>query len=133
MTLADTCIEWPGKRDKDGYGCLWLAGERCAHRALYRLYCGAIPAGMQVRHTCDNPPCVNPKHLVLGTIADNMKDRTAGRHAIGAEAPNARLSMEMVRHIRGGMNVHSAWANFGISKSAYYRVRAGESYAVTGK
>lgn len=138
MTPANTqagCIEWSGKRDKDGYGCLWLAGEQRAHRALYRLYCGPIPAGMQVLHSCDNPPCVNLDHLRIGTVADNMADRKArGRGVAGPSHPNAKLSAAAVLAIRNGLSRDEAIAQFHIGKSSFYRVRAHESYSgVTGK
>lgn len=69
------CVEWTGRRTATGYGRLVRGGKHLyAHRWTYQQEHGPIPAGMLVRHTCDNPPCVNPEHLVLGTQADNMRD-----------------------------------------------------------
>jgi hypothetical protein len=77
---ASGCWEWTGGRYPRGYGYLRNfefgdAGGRClAHRWAWGVERGAIPKGMVVMHACDNPPCVNPAHLRLGTQADNYRD-----------------------------------------------------------
>lgn len=71
----DECWEWEGGRDAKGYGLLGLerTGRR-AHRLMYEVHKGPIPDGLLVRHTCDNPPCVNPAHLLVGDHHDNAVD-----------------------------------------------------------
>lgn len=69
--LQTPCIEWPGKRHRNGYGQL---GRKTAHRVAYECAHGPIPDGLHVLHRCDNPPCINPEHLFLGTHHDNMID-----------------------------------------------------------
>ena len=73
----DRCWEWLGQLSHDGkYGTIPVLGKCIyAHRAAYTNAHGSIAPGLHVRHKCDNPRCVNPSHLILGTHADNMRDR----------------------------------------------------------
>lgn len=70
------CVEWTAARSNDGYGRLSIKGKYFrAHRVSYELFKGEIPEGMLVCHTCDNPICIDPEHLFLGTAWDNTLDR----------------------------------------------------------
>lgn len=73
------CWCWVGPKDKDGYGHFSIGPHKeakriRAHRFSYTLHYGAIPEGLSILHNCDNPPCCNPRHLKIGTAADNHAD-----------------------------------------------------------
>lgn len=85
---TDTCWLWQGHVYGKGYGALNVDGtKRYAHRLAYEAWNGPIPDGLFVRHTCDVRRCVNPEHLIVGTIADNNADMAArGRARNGTTA-----------------------------------------------
>jgi hypothetical protein len=76
------CWIWRGYRNAFGYGRVWFRYRRAyPHRVAWELQHGPIPEGLSVLHRCDNPACVRPSHLRLGTQADNIRDCVAkGRH-----------------------------------------------------
>ena len=80
---TEGCWVWMGARVSKGYGNLWHGGKSIsAHRHAWELTVGPIPPGMHVLHHCDNPPCVRPDHLWLGTNRENQIDsRDKGRRA----------------------------------------------------
>lgn len=91
VDTSGDCWEWQGRRFPTGYGGFYAGGRVnwYAHRFVWTLVNGAIPQGMHVCHHCDNPPCVRPDHLFLGTPKDNMRDRDRkGRSRFGPNAPN---------------------------------------------
>ena len=132
------CWTWTAGSHRLGYG-LFTFGEgnsHLAHIASYALTKGIVPAGSHVCHRCDNPPCVRPDHLFLGTARDNALDmlakgREGSRHP-GMERQNARLADDQVRAIRAvppyfGRNTHLA-REYGVSTTTIRKIINGEKW-----
>jgi len=134
------CWEWDGSRSLSGYGV--IAAEKrgrvyLAHRLSWEIHHGPIPAGLCVLHRCDNPPCVNPRHLWLGTKADNNRDRGEkgrGRESrqSGLDNPGAKLTegeaREVVALVAAGWTQQAVADKFGISQPQVSRIVRGESW-----
>jgi len=118
----DDCWLWTAVRMPVGYGKFWHLGKTLlAHRFAMEAS-GASAEGMIVCHRCDNPPCVNPAHLFLGTYKDNRDDMVAKGRAIparGAQLPQAVVSETIVseiRKLRGIERQKDIGARWGISQ-----------------
>lgn len=135
------CWEWQGaKLPRSGYGvAINTKIERryvtiYAHRMSYELHIGPIPSGLYVCHHCDNPACVRPDHLFLGTPQDNMRDRDAKqRQSCGTRYPHAKLTDDIVRSMRkryaaGEVNQRQLSVELGVSGPSISRTLAGKSW-----
>lgn len=129
------CVVHPGWRDKDGYVRAKVAGGRrvFVHRFAWESAHGSIPPGMVVCHHCDNPPCVNPDHLFLGTNAENLEDMTRkGRRTRGDTHGMSRLSeadIPVIRSLRAaGVALSVVAARYGVSITTISRVATGKTW-----
>lgn len=145
VVKTSCCWIWRGSRNADGYGYIASGGARGrslkAHRVSWRLHRGPIPDGLCVLHNCpcgDNPACVNPQHLWLGTHADNMRDMfTKGRRqrtARGASVATSRLTESDVIAIRYARSMAGASGPvmakaYGVTPASIYRAISGRSWA----
>lgn len=135
----DECWEWTGRTDHPTsnhknilpYGQFWVGRKIIsAHRFSWMIHNGPIPDGLFVLHTCDNPKCVNPSHLYLGTAKDNAIDRRdRGRQKlppqIGSKNGYAKLTEEdvkIIRTLRPGLTFREIGERFGVTSSTIEHV-----------
>lgn len=119
-----------------GYGQFLLNGKNVlAHRAAYELFVGCIPEGKLIRHACDVPACVNPKHLLPGTRSENAVDSVnRGRASNGNTARENNAQAKLVLHeaeeIRDNPSVSACTfaKKFKVSVSTIYHIRQGRSW-----
>lgn len=140
---GEGCWLWTGCLDRRGYGQIARGGKHGghmkAHRAAFTLTNGPIPGGGHILHRCDNPACVRPDHLFLGTHADNMQDMwakgrgrcdAAGRR--GSMNGNHRLTetqaSEIQRRHRRGEPSRKLGAEFGVSKTLVLMISKGTDW-----
>lgn len=128
---SDACWIWTAAKNNRGYGFVGVGRKMAlAHRVAWQLTHGPIESGLFVLHRCDNPPCVRPDHLFLGTAKDNTSDmvskgRARGGSSPGESNPSAKLTNDNIASIRrmfaGGASQCSLARTFGVSQSTIWR------------
>lgn len=143
----DACWTWTASRAKNGYGKFGIGGHDGgwigAHCAAWLITRGEIPCGSCVCHSCDNPICVNPSHLWIGTHKDNARDKSMKGRAVwkqshgmrknpllmshGTRRYNAKLNDDIVRKIRNATGSHKdIGIRFGVCRTVVGKVRRRE-------
>jgi hypothetical protein len=139
------CWNWAGRLEGNSRGRIRVAGRyQLCSRLSYELHKGPIPAGLLVCHHCDNPQCINPDHLFVGSVADNSADmvrkgrahRFNGRRR-GVGNPNAKLTTQDVEIIRAqsvGIATDAGLAaRFGVSATTIKDIRLGKTWKDSAK
>ena len=132
----DGCWLWTAAHHLRGYGRFYVCGRVWqAHRVVLALTGVVVPDDAVVQHVCDNPPCVNPKHLRVGTQSDNMLDSFAkGRSShVGELHPNARLTPTDVLEIRAAHRSSCMAPAGGSQARAGLRSELAEKYGIRPK
>lgn len=147
------CWLWRGKLDAAGRGRIWVDGKlKLAHRAVWELKVGPIPPGALLCHHCDNPTCVNPKHMYVGTPKSNVRDMmvrkrhwtdkdparakevarrtgSANTHFRGSGNPKAKLTAQQVTAIRADTRkTKVVAAEYGVDRTMIQRIRNGKMW-----
>ena len=140
----DECWEWKAGKFNSGYGCFRDGlKQRTTHRVAWELTNGFIPRdpgyhGICVCHHCDNPACVNPAHLFLGTHGDNMRDRdekgrASGGSLRGGAHPGSRLTeidVQCIRYwLREGYAMRAIGRAFGVHSVTIRDIKIGRSWS----
>jgi hypothetical protein len=128
------CWLWMGSQHSAGYGVFQHAGKNLrAHRLSAEAWHGQIPPGMLVCHRCDNPPCVNPEHLFIGTPRDNARDCVAkGRNFVPKVVPpTAKITRTLAQAIYDGdAGAEHAAFEAGLTAATIRRIKRGRFWAV---
>ena len=125
---VDECWNWLGPVDKYEYARVGYQNKKLfAHRISYELAYGDFDDALNILHTCDNPRCVNPRHLFAGTVADNVRDKVRkGRQAKGDNHGKTKLSERRIKRLRelstGGFTKSDLSLIFGISERHVQRI-----------
>ena len=152
ICAPNKCWPWLGYCNRGGYGVCSLQGWHSqAHRIVYRIAKGPVPRGLCVLHHCDNRKCCNPKHLFLGTLADNVRDMDNKKRRIpaagdfngsrtcpesrprGEKQWSARLKTEQIKQIRNFYKTN-LWTQkaiaekFGVTESCICHIIARRSW-----
>lgn len=138
LNPVNGCWEWTRRLDHKGYAHAKVWGKPVgAHRVSYAFFVEPIPAGMNICHKCDNPKCVNPHHLFMGTTQDNVTDKMRkGRFVTtpGEKNGYAKLTEDQVLAILADKRPqHVIGKDYGISQSNVSIIKRGKTWAHLGE
>lgn len=121
------CWEWQARRDKDGYGYFAFRGSmRRAPVVAWFMAYGEWPKGT-IMHTCDNPPCIRPSHLKVGTMKENIQDMLRKGRAKRAKLTPGEVVVIRSRH-RAGESVATLAYDYGVGRNAITNILSGRTW-----
>ena len=130
-----SCWLWTASRNRLGYGQIFIRGKSLlgmAHRVSWELANGPIPEGLLVCHHCDNPPCVNPDHLFLGTDRDNARDAIRKGRMKHGRPTTAKLTDASAAAIHVALAIGTSKAElarrFSVSETLIYNIATGRAW-----
>lgn len=135
---TESCWLWTGGLLKTGYGSIRDNGKALrAHRVAYELLVAPIPDGLLLRHSCDNPKCVNPAHLIPGTKTQNTQDALdRGHHVVGEAHYRAKLTNHAVVTIRSalaaGVPGKYLAKQFGVDQTTISQIKLNKKWKYVG-
>lgn len=134
VNKSEGCWEWQGGKTRQGYGLIYFKGRRwAAHRLSYFLNVSQDIENLFVCHRCDNPQCVRPDHLFLGTPLDNVRDMIQKNRSRKGEthgqAKLTNIQVQEIREIGKGMTQKEIAAKYGIRQDSVSRILSGKRYS----
>jgi hypothetical protein len=123
VILSNGCVEWRHTKNNDGYGYIRIDNKiHRTHQLSYRLFVGDIPKDKIVCHACNNPSCINPNHLYLGTQADNMQDRSRRGTVRRGAVVKGREYKQIVNWLKDGVPQNIIAKRLGRSRHTISRI-----------
>ena len=127
-----TCHWWIGSTGCAGYGELNISGKaQRAHRIAFEMANGPIPEGKIICHKCDNPSCVNPSHLFVGTYRDNLKDMYSKGRENNRRSRGGKLDhddVKEIRNLKGKLSQRAIGAMFNVSHAHVGDIHSGKRW-----
>lgn len=127
---SGSCWEWTAAKNPNGYGMFnYKRKMQLAHRVVWQITNGPIPQGGCILHSCDNPGCVNPQHLRVGTQDENMKDMSRKNRSVIVNKKLDEHSVEQIKKLIGKKSLREIANQFNVSHNTIWQIKKGKAWA----